>query len=176
MKLLQLQKYLGFAGIAAALAFFYTDYLIESDKESFHLFSVTTISLMQSAAFILVLLFFTASTVFVNRRLKQLPFKKPFVYLLVSGLLSLIIPCMLFFEWAKAKLTPKKEPTAMDTFARGFAETVFPRTQRIESLQNTANILFLLLSILMVAVFLLAVINAKKKNSVTKNISSLPQA
>lgn len=163
MKLLQLQKYLGFAGMAAALAFFYTDYLLETDEESFHIFPESSIALMQTAALLLVLLFFISNALFVNRRLRQRADKKPLVILLISGVLSLVIPCMLFFEWLWKMLKPKKDPTLIDDIARTLAAPIFKPTKRIESLQNTANILFILLSVLMLVVLLLAIVNANKK-------------
>lgn len=163
MKLLQLQKYLGFAGMAAALAFFYTDYLLETDEESFHIFPESSIALMQTAALLLVLLFFISNALFVNRRLYHRVYKKPLVILLISGVLSLVIPCMLFFEWLWKMLKPKKDPTLIDDIARTLAAPIFKPTKRIESLQNTANILFILLSVLMLAVLLLAIVNANKK-------------
>ena len=151
------------AGVAAALAFFYTDYLLETDEESFHIFPKSSIALMQSAAFILLLLFFISNAVFVKRRLQQRAFKKPLVVLLISGALSLVLPVTLFFEWLWKLLKPKKDPTVMDDFARSFAETVFKTTKRIESLQNTANTFFMILGIIIAIVFFLAIINARKK-------------
>lgn len=163
MKLLQLQKYLGFAGIAAALAFFYTDYLLETDEESFHIFPESSIALMQTSALLLMLLFFFSNALFVNRRLHHRAYKKPLMILLISGVLSLVLPCMLFFEWLWKMLKPKKDPSLMDDIARSLAAPIFKPTQRIESLQNIANILFILLSILMLMVLLLAIVNASKK-------------